>query len=118
MNKKYIFHKLTGKRWKLKLTTYKQQKTLHEQTMNFLEELRIIQKNSIVRQQSVWLQLSLNQVAIIIIIIMVILKRYFSGELIALSLKKILKKNNNNGVNIELGKTNRSKVLFMMQNKK
>ena len=23
MNKKYIFHKLTGKRWKLKLTTYK-----------------------------------------------------------------------------------------------
>ena len=23
MNKKYIFHKLTGKRWKLKLATYK-----------------------------------------------------------------------------------------------
>ena len=40
---------------------------------------------------------------IIIIIIMVIFKCYFSGELIALSLKKY-QKNNNNGVNIELGK--------------
>ena len=36
---------------------------------------------------------------IIIILIMVISKCYFSGEHIALSLKKI--KNNNNGVNIE-----------------
>ena len=49
---------------------------------------------------------------IIIIIIMVIFKSYFSGELIALSYKK------NNGVNIELGKTNRLKALCMMQIKK
>ena len=41
---------------------------------------------------------------IIIIIIMVIFRCYFSGELIALSYKK----NNNSGVNIELGKTNRN----------
>ena len=46
---------------------------------------------------------------IIIIIIMVIFKCYFSGKHIALSLK------NNNGVNIELGKTNRLKALCMMQ---
>ena len=52
---------------------------------------------------------------IIIIIIMVIFKCYFSGELIALSYKK---NNNNNGVNIELGKTNRLKALCMMQMKK
>ena len=45
---------------------------------------------------------------IIIIIIMVILKCYFSREHIALSYK--------NGVNIELGKTNRSKALRMMEN--
>ena len=45
----------------------------------------------------------------LIIIIMVIFKCYFSGEHIALSLK------NNNGVNIELGKTNRLKALCMMQ---
>ena len=31
---------------------------------------------------------------------MVIFKCYFSGELIALSLKKYIKKNNNNDVNI------------------
>ena len=47
----------------------------------------------------------------IIIIIMVILKCYFTGEHIALSIKK----NNNNGVNIELVKTNRLKALCMMQ---
>ena len=41
---------------------------------------------------------------------MVIFKCYFSGEHIALSLK-----NNNNGENIELGKTNRLKALCMMQ---
>ena len=46
---------------------------------------------------------------LIIIIIMVIFKCYFSGEHITLSLK------NNNGVNIELGKTNRLKALCMMQ---
>ena len=46
-------------------------------------------------------------------IIMVIFKCYLSGELIALSLKK-----HNNGVNIELGKTNRLKALCMMQIKK
>ena len=46
---------------------------------------------------------------------MVIFKCYFSGELIALSLKN---KNNNNGMNIELGKTNRLKALCMMQIKK
>ena len=46
----------------------------------------------------------------IIIIIMVIFKCYFSGEHIALSIK-----NNNNGVNIQLGKTNRLKALCMMQ---
>ena len=50
----------------------------------------------------------------IIIIIMVIFKCYFSGEHIALSIK-IKQKNNNNGVNIELGKTNRLKALCMMQ---
>ena len=44
-----------------------------------------------------------------LIIIMVIFKCYISGEHIALSLK------NNNGVNIELGKTNRIKPLCMMQ---
>ena len=52
---------------------------------------------------------------------MVIFKCYFSGELIALSFKKMYikkKKNNNNGVNIELGKTNRLKALCMMQIKK
>ena len=37
---------------------------------------------------------------------------YFSGEHIALSIKK---NNNNNGVSIELGKTNRLKALCMMQ---
>ena len=41
---------------------------------------------------------------------MVIFKCYFSGEHIALSIKK-----NNNGVNMELGKTNRLKALCMMQ---
>ena len=41
---------------------------------------------------------------------MVIFKCYFSGEYIALSIK-----NNNNGVNIELWKTNRLKALCMMQ---
>ena len=49
------------------------------------------------------------------IIIIIIFKCYFSGELIALSYKK---NNNNNGVNIELGKTNRLKALCMMQIKK
>ena len=42
---------------------------------------------------------------------MVIIKCYFSGEHIDLSIKKY----NNNGVNIELGKTNRLKALCMMQ---
>ena len=37
-------------------------------------------------------------------------KCYFSGEHIAPSINK-----NNNGVNIELGKTNRLKALCMMQ---
>ena len=46
----------------------------------------------------------------IIIIIIIIFMCYFSGEHIALSIKK-----NNNGVNIELGKTNRLKALCMMQ---
>ena len=46
----------------------------------------------------------------IIMIIMVIFKCYFSGEHIALSINK-----NNNGVNIELGKTNRLKALCMLQ---
>ena len=44
-------------------------------------------------------------------IIMVIFKCYFYGEHIALSINN----NNNNGVNIELGKTNRLKALCMMQ---
>ena len=44
---------------------------------------------------------------------MVIFMCYFSGEHIALSMKK--NNNNNNGVNIELGKTNRLKALCMMQ---
>ena len=48
---------------------------------------------------------------IIIIIIMAIFKCYFSGELIALSYRK----KNSNGVNIELGITNRLKALCMMQ---
>ena len=42
---------------------------------------------------------------------MVILICYFSGEHIALSIKK---NKNNNGVNIELGKTNRLKALCMI----
>ena len=50
-------------------------------------------------------------VVIIIIIIMVIFKCYFSGEHIALSIKN----NNNDRMNIELGKTNRLKALCMMQ---
>ena len=41
---------------------------------------------------------------------MVIFKCYFSGEHIALSIN-----NNNNGVHIALGKTNRLKALCMMQ---
>ena len=53
---------------------------------------------------------------------MVIFKCYFSGELIALSQKifkkKTKTKNNNSGVNIELGKTNRLKALCMMEIKK
>ena len=52
----------------------------------------------------------LNHLENNIIIIMVIFKCYFSGEHIALSINK-----NNNGVNIELGKTNRLKALCMMQ---
>ena len=44
------------------------------------------------------------------LIIKVIFKCYFSGDHIALSIKK-----NNNGVNIELGKTNRLKAKCMMQ---
>ena len=58
---------------------------------------------------------------IIIIIIMAIFKCYFSGELIALSYekqKKQKKYNNNCGVNIELGKTNKLKALCMMEIKK
>ena len=43
---------------------------------------------------------------------MVIFKCYFSGELIALSLNNLEK--NNNGVYIELGKTNRLKAQCMM----
>ena len=42
-----------------------------------------------------------------------IFKCYFSGEHIALSIKK--NKKNNNDVNIELGKTNRLKALCMVQ---
>ena len=45
------------------------------------------------------------------IIIMVIFKCYFSGEHIVLSIKQ----NNNNGLNIELGKNKRLKALCMMQ---
>ena len=48
------------------------------------------------------------------IVIMVIFKCYFNREHIALSIKK-KKENNNNGVNKELGKTNRLKALCMMQ---
>ena len=51
-------------------------------------------------------------VHVYIIIIMVIFKCYFSGEYIDLSIKN---KKNNNGVFIELGKTNRIKALCMMQ---
>ena len=46
-------------------------------------------------------------IVVLIIIIMGIFKCYFSAEHIALSLKK----NKNNDVNIELGKTNRLKGL-------
>ena len=46
---------------------------------------------------------------------MVIFKCYFSGELIALSYNKKKQNNNNSGVNIELGKTNRLKALCMMK---
>ena len=49
-----------------------------------------------------------NTIIIIIVIIMVISKCYFSREHIALSHK--------NGVNIELGKTNRLKAMRMMKN--
>ena len=50
---------------------------------------------------------------------MVIFKCYFPGELIALSHTKKKKiKKNNNGMNIELGITNRLKALCMMQIKK
>ena len=54
-----------------------------------------------------------NVELIIIVIIMGIFKCYFSGEQIALSLIK----NNNNDVNIELGKNNRLKALCMVQAK-
>ena len=43
--------------------------------------------------------------------ISIIIINNFSGEHIALSIKK----NKNNGVDIELGKTNRLKALCMMQ---
>ena len=59
--------------------------------------------------------LALISLFIIIIIIMVIFKCYFSGEHIALSIKIKTNKQSNNGVNIELGKTNRLKALCMMQ---
>ena len=48
--------------------------------------------------------------SLFVVIIMVIFKCYFSGVHIALPTTK-----NNNGVNIELGKTNRLKALCMMQ---
>ena len=54
-----------------------------------------------------WQKKALYKQIIIIIIIMVIFKCYFSGEHIALSIKIKTNKQNNNGVNIELGKTNR-----------
>ena len=54
--------------------------------------------------------LSLSCSEYLIIIIMVIFKCYFSKEHKALSIKK-----GKNGVNIELGKTNRLKALCMMQ---
>ena len=50
-------------------------------------------------------------IIIIVIIIMGIFKCYYSGEHIDLSLIK----NNNNDVNMELGKTNRLKALCMVQ---
>ena len=50
-----------------------------------------------------------NIVAHMIMMIMVICRCYFSGEHIVLSLK------NNNGVKIELEKTNRLEALCMMQ---
>ena len=46
---------------------------------------------------------------------MVIFKCYFSGEHISLSIQRKIIKNNNNGVKIELGKTNRLKAQCMMQ---
>ena len=45
---------------------------------------------------------------------MVIFRCYFSGEHIVISIK-LRKKQNNNSVNIELGKTNKLKALCMMQ---
>ena len=53
-----------------------------------------------------------NVYVYIIIIIMVMYKFYFAGEHITLS---IIKKHNNNGVSIVLGKTNRLKALCMMR---
>ena len=57
---------------------------------------------------------------IIIIIIMVIFKCYFSGELIALSLKKYIykKKQKKKRCEHRIRKTNRLKALCMMQIKK
>ena len=52
----------------------------------------------------------ITSIYVLTLIIMVISKCYFSGEHIALSINK-----NNNGVNIELGKTNILKALRMMQ---
>ena len=60
----------------------------------------------------IMLYIVLAYLMLYIIIIMVIFKCYYSRELIALSYKK---QNNNNGVNIELGKTNRLKALCMQQ---
>ena len=45
MNKKYIFHKLTGKRWKLKLATYKQYGS--SVLMNFSGSLQIVKKTDL-----------------------------------------------------------------------
>ena len=55
---------------------------------------------------------SRHSIKTIIIIIMVIFKCYFSGEHIALSTTTT---KNHNGVNIELGKTNRLNAQCMMQ---
>ena len=92
----------------LKQSLYKSVKNSYLQLFRYSANFyALIRVNTVLGRKSTHFE----HKVIIVIIIMVIFKCYFSGEHIALSIKK----QNNSGVNIELGKTNRLKALCMMQ---